>query len=164
MTNPESSHYKTTIVFPVVQSQILLGMKKRGFGQGWWNGFGGKLDAGETYEDCAKRECQEEAGIEVGRLVHVANLHFFFDNILKVVSKAYVSDGFIGVPGESEEMRPELFEIGDIPYDTMWAADRIWIPKALGDISEPIGFIVKFVGTDVESVEEVNYRMLEGEF
>ena len=28
--------------------QLLLGMKKRGFGVGKWNGFGGKFDAGET--------------------------------------------------------------------------------------------------------------------
>ena len=27
-------------------TQILLGLKKRGFGQGKWNGFGGKLEEG----------------------------------------------------------------------------------------------------------------------
>ncbi|MEK7165153.1 MAG: DNA mismatch repair protein MutT, partial [Patescibacteria group bacterium] len=28
--------------------KVLLGMKKRGFGAGRWNGFGGKLQDGET--------------------------------------------------------------------------------------------------------------------
>lgn len=34
---------------------ILLGMKKRGFGVGKWNGFGGKIQNGETMLECAKR-------------------------------------------------------------------------------------------------------------
>lgn len=35
--------------------QILLGMKKRGFGAGKWNGFGGKLEENESNEVGAKR-------------------------------------------------------------------------------------------------------------
>ena len=36
-------------------SDVLLGMKKRGFGVGRWNGFGGKVHPGESVEDGAKR-------------------------------------------------------------------------------------------------------------
>jgi 8-oxo-dGTP pyrophosphatase MutT (NUDIX family) len=35
-------------------SKILLGMKKRGFGAGFWNGFGGKVKEGESIEEAAK--------------------------------------------------------------------------------------------------------------
>ncbi len=35
--------------------KLLLGMKKRGFGAGKWNGFGGKVDPGETILDGAIR-------------------------------------------------------------------------------------------------------------
>mgnify|MGYP001560708223 FL=1 len=31
-------------------SKILLGMKKRGFGAGRWNGFGGKLLSGKKFK------------------------------------------------------------------------------------------------------------------
>ena len=48
--------------------KILLGMKKRGFGQGRWNGFGGKVSSEETIEEAAKREISEEAGIFVDEL------------------------------------------------------------------------------------------------
>jgi len=41
------------------QDRILLGMKKRGFGAGWWNGFGGKVQQGETIEEAAKRSTKE---------------------------------------------------------------------------------------------------------
>ncbi|ELU42941.1 NUDIX domain-containing protein [Rhizoctonia solani AG-1 IA] len=40
---------------------ILLGLKKRGFGIGIYNGFGGKVDVGETVADAALRELQEES-------------------------------------------------------------------------------------------------------
>lgn len=35
---------------------VLLGWKKRGFGAGKWNGFGGKIEEGETILECAKRQ------------------------------------------------------------------------------------------------------------
>lgn len=45
------------------KDQILLGMKKRGFGMGKWNGFGGKVEPGETIEEGALREMAEESGV-----------------------------------------------------------------------------------------------------
>ncbi|MEK7607017.1 MAG: DNA mismatch repair protein MutT, partial [Patescibacteria group bacterium] len=35
-----------TLCFIHQSPRILLGMKKRGFGAGRWNGFGGKVEAG----------------------------------------------------------------------------------------------------------------------
>ena len=35
--------------------QVLLGMKKRGFGAGRYNGFGGKVEPGETVKEAAIR-------------------------------------------------------------------------------------------------------------
>ena len=46
-------------------SEILLGLKKRGFGAGKWNGFGGKLHPGESVRECARRETEEECGLTV---------------------------------------------------------------------------------------------------
>ena len=44
-----------TSVFILNEANVLLGMKKRGFGVGRWNGFGGKVDADETILEAAKR-------------------------------------------------------------------------------------------------------------
>ena len=44
-----------SLVFVREESQILLGYKKRGFGKGRWNGFGGKVEHGETILDGALR-------------------------------------------------------------------------------------------------------------
>lgn len=35
--------------------QVLLGYKKRGFGNGRWNGFGGKVESNESIETAAVR-------------------------------------------------------------------------------------------------------------
>ena len=46
----------TSLVYPVGQDgRILLGRKRRGMGFGKWNGFGGKIEAGETMRECAAR-------------------------------------------------------------------------------------------------------------
>ena len=44
-----------TSVFIRDSDQVLLGLKKRGFGVGFWNGFGGKVEKGETIEEGARR-------------------------------------------------------------------------------------------------------------
>ena len=45
--------------------QVLLGLKKIGFGAGKYTGFGGKVQPGETPEAAAIRELEEEAGVQV---------------------------------------------------------------------------------------------------
>lgn len=57
-----------TLCFVHDNERILLGMKKRGFGANRWNGYGGKLLDGETVEEAAVREFQEEAGIKVNSM------------------------------------------------------------------------------------------------
>lgn len=44
-----------TLVLVVQPQRVLLGMKKRGFGAGLWNGFGGKVQPGESIEEAARR-------------------------------------------------------------------------------------------------------------
>ncbi len=107
-------------------------MKKRGFGMGKWNGFGGKALPGENIFDAAKREMNEEAGIVVNDLERVGRIDFEFENNPEIL-EVHVFDikSFSGEPTESEEMRPEWFEISQIPYDNMWADDPFWYPLFL---------------------------------
>jgi 8-oxo-dGTP diphosphatase len=54
---------KYTICFIQRKDKILM-LNRHSFPQmGVWNGVGGKLDAGETPEECVKREVLEETGI-----------------------------------------------------------------------------------------------------
>jgi 8-oxo-dGTP diphosphatase/2-hydroxy-dATP diphosphatase len=91
-------------------NQILLGMKKRGFGVGRWNGFGGKVDEGETIEQGAIRELKEETGIDAVNIKKVGILDFSFQNDNKILEvNVFKVIDFIGEPTESEEMKPQWF-------------------------------------------------------
>lgn len=72
---------QTTLVFVFNEkNQILLAMKKRGFGEGKWNGAGGKLETGETIAQAASRELREETGVEIApeKMESRGILHFYF--------------------------------------------------------------------------------------
>lgn len=112
--------------------RVLLGMKKRGFGAGKWNGFGGKVAEGELIEDAAKREVVEECGLTVESMVPAGILEFTFegqDGILEV--HLFRVDRWHGDVVESEEMRPQWFTTEEIPYNEMWADDKFWLPAFL---------------------------------
>ena len=113
--------------------RVLLGMKKRGFGAGRWNGFGGKVNEGESIEDAARRELFEEAGITVRRLDKRGVLDFEFaanpGEILEV--HIFHAPEYEGEPIESDEMRPEWFHIDEIPFAEMWPDDMYWFPLFL---------------------------------
>ena len=53
-----------TLCIPIKQGKILLGVKKRGFGIGKLNGFGGKPQENEHIDDAAIRELEEEIGLK----------------------------------------------------------------------------------------------------
>ena len=54
-----------TLVYLFKENRILLAMKKRGFGEGKWNGPGGKILGHETPKEAAIREVMEEIGIAI---------------------------------------------------------------------------------------------------
>lgn len=154
-----SDYKKTTVVFPVRDDEILLAMKKRGFGANWWNGYGGKLEPGETYTASAIRETHEESGIVLTEqnLRHVADLVFRFDEVVDVVTRAYIAEGFTDTAVETEEMRPQWFAKTDIPYDTMWPGDDKWIPKILGEAATSFAFVLDFTANnEFVAIEQVD--------
>lgn len=112
--------------------KLLLGMKKRGFGAGRWNGFGGKLNPGESITDAALREIKEEVGITALDLEERGVIQFEFENDPKVLEVHIFSvTKYTGEPAESEEMRPQWFDFDKIPYEQMWSDDIYWIPLLL---------------------------------
>ena len=60
-------------------NKVLLGLKKRGFGRGKYNGFGGKPKEGESVEETALREAREETGLVMNEYYKAAEIDFGTD-------------------------------------------------------------------------------------
>lgn len=121
-----------TLCMVCKEGRVLLGMKKRGFGAGHFNGFGGKVEEGETIEEAAVREVKEEAGIEPLMLEKVGILDFSFQSEPKVLEvHIFKVADFTGEPTESEEMSPQWFLESEIPFSKMWSDDEFWFPYLL---------------------------------
>ena len=117
------------------ENKILLGMKKRGFGSGKYNGFGGKPNIGETIEDAAIRELAEESGVQIKKeqMKKHAELSFKFANKKEwdQTVHVFVSHTWTGSPIETDEMKPEWFATDKIPFAHMWEDDKHWLPLVL---------------------------------
>ncbi len=108
--------------------KILLGFKKRSFGAGRWNGFGGKVLEGENIEATARREFKEESGLNAVTMHKVGVLDFDSPEKFHMEVHVFRVTEFSGEPEETEEMRPQWFARTDVPYDEMWPDDRYWLP------------------------------------
>ncbi len=122
-----------TLCFVFREEEILLGLKKRGFGSGRWNGFGGKLNPGESIEEAAARETKEESGIVVRDLMPVGIHEFEFSSDPGTILEVHVfrCRDYSGNIIETEEMKPCWFHFRDIPYAEMWPDDIHWLPLLL---------------------------------
>ncbi|KAG4305413.1 hypothetical protein PORY_000969 [Pneumocystis oryctolagi] len=90
-----------TLVFPYnsKNTHVLLGLKKRGFGVGKWNGFGGKVEENESINACAARELKVPAFSRS-------------ENASEEMMPRWFS--------------VDPLAQNHIPYDQMWEESRIW--------------------------------------
>lgn len=119
-----------TLVMVHEDGKVLMSMKKDGFGGGWWNGYGGKVQPGETVEQCARRELMEEAGIGVEKLEKAGMLYFDIEGDERLhEGHIFRGSGVIGEPRETDEMvTPRWFDVSALPYGQMWKGDDAWMP------------------------------------
>ena len=115
-----------TLLFVVRGGQVLLIRKKRGLGAGKINGPGGKLDPGETTEECAVRETDEELCVKATGVSEVGRLSFQFVDGMRLYCHVFRADGCLGEAQETEEAIPRWTPVDAIPFEEMWADDREW--------------------------------------
>lgn len=130
--------HDSTLLYLVDGNKILLGLKKRGFAEGRWNGYGGKVKEGESIEDSLIREVKEEMDVVVTKqaLKKAAVLDFFFTNAPKgkqwdQTVHVFVAEEWKGTPIETEEMKPKWFDFDKVPINKMWADDPYWLPHVI---------------------------------
>lgn len=104
---------------------LLMGMKKVRLGAGYYNGFGGKLDKGESLEECIVREVKEETGIELIEFEKRGVMTFELTDHLNEVH-IYEGSKWHGEAIESDEISPIWLKIDNLPYEKMWESDKMW--------------------------------------
>ncbi len=115
--------------------EVLLGLKKSGFGAGKWVGLGGHIEEGEKPEAAAVREVWEESGLVVpaDSLQHMASIEFRFPvrPSWDQTADVFVTSVYQGEPEESDEVASRWYSEQELPLDLMWDDAKYWLPRVL---------------------------------
>ena len=117
------------------RTEVLLGRKKLGLGEGKYVGPGGKLEPGETAADAIVREVLEEVGLVVDpaglEQRGLLSYHFPYRTAWSQESTVFVCRAWSGEPAASDELDPEWFDVASVPLGRMWDDARFWLPGVL---------------------------------
>jgi len=122
-----------TLGIVLQNGKILLGEKKRGeIGTGKLSGPGGKLDPGETLEECMVRETREELEVELDpdSLELTAVIDFYAAGKIDFRVYVYHAQILSGEIHETADMIPGWYPLDDSTFDQAYESDRHWLPKA----------------------------------
>ncbi len=102
--------------------------KENDYHEGKWNGLGGKLELGESPEDCVIREIKEEAGL----LIKNPHMHGFitfpnFDEVDDWYVFIFTADEFEGELIDSPEGNLKWIPNNELTSLNLWDGDKIFL-------------------------------------
>ena len=156
-------HDIATLMFVVDGDNVLLIRKKRGLGAGKINAPGGKLDPGETIEQCATRELKEEVGLTVTHPTWCGENLFQFMDGYSMHVHVFISHTYTGTPIETDEAIPIWFNKTQLPYHEMWEDDDLWIPKMMKGTPFSGRYLFegdKMLGHDIKLIKSSNPEII----
>ncbi|MEJ2615356.1 MAG: 8-oxo-dGTP diphosphatase [Ignavibacteriaceae bacterium] len=102
--------------------------KENDYHQGKWNGLGGKLNLGESPEECAVREIKEESGLTVKNPSLKGFLTFpNFDGVDEWYVFVFTVDEFNGNLIDSPEGKLEWIPNDELTSLNLWEGDKIFL-------------------------------------
>jgi len=147
-----------TVCFLLREEEVLLARKKRKDGAGWWNGYGGDVERGETAVAAAAREVREECGVFVAEsdLEQRAHVRTYQAGVPHFELLIFLARSWSGRPSETEEMGPpRSFGYNELPFDEMFPDNRMWLSRVL--IGEKLEADV-YLSPDGKSVDTITFR------
>ncbi|GGC83839.1 hypothetical protein GCM10011512_08280 [Tersicoccus solisilvae] len=115
--------------------EVLLGLKKTGFGVGRMVGLGGHVEPGESDAQAACRELAEESGLTTSledvNLAGVVDFHFPARPAWSMATALFTTRRWGGTLRETAEIAPEWFAHQQLPVERMWADAEHWLPRML---------------------------------
>lgn len=116
-------------------TQVLLGLKKHGFGAGRVVAPGGKIEPGESRAQAAVRELHEETSLVAATesLEPAARVYFRFPYAPQADMDCtiFLTRNFSGAATASDELEPAWYPIGHLPLAGMWDDSALWLGKLL---------------------------------
>lgn len=106
--NERNNYPKVGVAVIVTKDgKVLIGKRREEYGRGTRAFPGGRLEFGESFEECAAREAKEEAGVTIVNVTFVCAINDFLSDLAKhyvtIYMKAdYLSGEPTAVDGEFE--------------------------------------------------------------
>ena len=101
--------------------------KKNDMNQDKWIGIGGKLEAGESPEECLLREAWEETGLTLTDYAFRGVVTFVSDQWGTEYMFLYTASGFSGTMKDCDEGNLEWVPFDKIPTLPLWQGDHIFL-------------------------------------
>jgi 8-oxo-dGTP diphosphatase len=127
-----------TLVFPIKENKVLLAKKTRKIGIRLWNGWGGGQEDGETVEEAALREFQDESGLKaiLGDLEYKGKVIFHNQKAdgrkFDVEVHMFLLRKWSGTLKPSPEMvEPTFWSLSNLPLYEMMPSDKDWLSFVL---------------------------------
>ncbi|MDR7084934.1 8-oxo-dGTP diphosphatase [Arthrobacter ginsengisoli] len=144
-------------------TEVLLGLKRTGFGTGKIVGIGGHVEAGESDAEAVVREVWEEAGVVVRQadLAHAGVVEFIFPSRPEwnMYCRLFTTRRWEGEPAESLEITPGWFDVEALPLPLMWQDAEHWLPPALAGEVHDVVVVLNEDNETVASVEKLPPRL-----
>ncbi len=117
-------------------NKVLLGKRKGSHGEGEYASPGGHLEFGESIEDCARRECLEEAGIKIKNIkfLRLANLRKYGKHYADIGLTAEWDSGDVKVMEPEKMEKWNWYDLNDLPKPLFAALEQTFEALRTGKI------------------------------
>ena len=147
---------RTTICYIEKENQYLMlyrNKKKEDYNKGKWIGIGGKIESGETPEQCILREVKEETGLTLTAYQYRGIIRFTFDLWEDEEMYLYTATDFEGeLNKECSEGELAWCPINEVMNLNTWEGDRIFLQKLI-DGETGIDLTLHYKGDELVDVK-----------
>jgi 8-oxo-dGTP diphosphatase len=148
---------ETTLCYIEQNTQYLMlhrTKKKKDPNSGKWVGVGGKIEKGESVEECLLREVREETGLELIKYQYRAKIYFYSDIYYNEIMHLYTASEFTGDLIECEEGELVWIDKFKVLELNLWQGDKIFIQRLLEDDNKPFILHLYYEGDKLVKVDE----------